>query len=119
MNKILLTLAGLLLSTNLFAATVNNNCTLAWDYDPAQIQYVDEFVVYVNNVEAYAVPASEQVAACSPLGLETGMYTFEVTARNAAGESARSNSVDAIFVTTAPDAPSQLRVKVNVNVVVN
>jgi hypothetical protein len=92
------------------AQTVSSACQLLWDYNPAEVQFVDNFNVYVDNLLVHQVPGTQQFANCSDLGLTAGEHAFHVTASNAAGESANSNVETAIYVESAPGAPTQFRI---------
>jgi hypothetical protein len=98
------------------AATIGPDCRVLWDYDPAELARVDEFVLYLDGAEALALPASRQSATCSEIGVPPGEHSLAVTARNAVGESAPSNTLTFSFVSDAPAAPGSLRIEVHVSV---
>jgi hypothetical protein len=116
MHKYLLALALLAVSMSASALTVGPNCGLAWDYPPEQEVLLDGFKVYVDNVAVADVPAAERGVPCSVLGLTAGERTFEVTAFNAVGESAKSNAVTVQYVDQVPDFPQNLRINFNVSI---
>ena len=93
------------------SATVTTGCALAWDYDPASLPLIDGFRVYVNGVVKATVPSTIEEVTCAALALTgNASYTAQVSAYNAVGESAKSNSLPFVFVSSAPSsAPTNLR----------
>jgi hypothetical protein len=106
-------IAVLALAAPVQSATVTTGCGLAWDYPAASLPLIDGFKVYVNGTLKVTVPADEQTVLCTALGLTgNASYTAQVSAYNAVGESARSNSLPFVFVSSAPSsAPTNLRPK--------
>jgi len=99
--------------TSVQSATVTTGCGLAWDYPAASLPLIDGFRVYVNGVVKATVPVDEQTVLCTALGLTgNASYTAQVSAYNAVGESAKSNTLPFVYVSSAPSsAPTNLRPK--------
>jgi hypothetical protein len=110
--RTLLIVTAALLAPPVQAGTVGPGCAFEWDYPPADLERIDEFVLYVDGVNKLAVPKTQQIATCAAAGLTIGAHVIEATAKNAVGESAKSNAVNIVFVDTAPGAPTNVRIVV-------
>ena len=106
-------LAGLaLLATTVQAQTVGPGCSFAWDYADPMPSDVDGFRLYVGGAVAWE--GAVKTVTCEMAGIDaSGDYSVHVTAYNAAGESAPSNTLGFTFAATAPSSPSNLRIEVN------
>jgi len=107
---LLLAVVAAILAVSVQAATVGPGCALGWDYPPAELERIDSFVLYVDGVERLTVPKAAQTATCAAIGLTFGAHVLEATARNAVGESAKSNPLSIVFVDSAPGAPTNVRI---------
>jgi hypothetical protein len=114
--RILAAALALLLALPAYAETVGPGCTVAWDYPPADLARIDGFRIYVDGTRAATVTKTEQTVSCAALGLSAGERVLEATAYNAVGESARSAPLTVMFVGSAPPAPANIRVQVNISV---
>ncbi len=104
---------SLFISSPLYALPVN--ITLLWDYNDAELAKISGFRVYQavtdNCVDVPAVgwvPVKEVTSKEAVVSVENeGAYWFNVTAFNAFGESAPSNSV--VVCAYVPAAPTGMR----------
>ena len=102
----------LLLPSFVLAQTVGPGCSFAWDYADPMPSDVDGFRLYVGGAVAWE--GAVKTVTCEAAGIDTsGEYSVHVTAYNAAGESAPSNSLGFTFAATAPSSPSNLRIEVD------
>ena len=102
----------LLLPSFVFAQTVGPGCSFAWDYAEPMPADVDGFRLYVGGTVAWE--GAVKTVTCERAGIDaSGDYSVHVTAYNAAGESAPSNTLGFTFAATAPSSPSNLRIEVN------
>jgi len=113
MRRLLGVALAALISAPAWAETVGPGCALQLDYAPSDLERIDSFVVYVDGAEKLTVPKTEQTATCAAIGLTTGAHVLEATAKNAVGESAKSNAVSIVFVDTVPGAPTNVRIMVS------
>jgi len=111
MVKTLLAVMLIAASVSASAQTINSCNSVIWDYSADRLSSIDGFYVYVNGTQAGSVPSSQQTIPCLDIGLnQPGIFSIEVTAYNAVGESAKSVPLSVSVVTTVPTAPSGLTV---------
>ena len=103
----------LLFSATIQAQTIGPGCQVAWDYDPADLERIDGFRLYVDGAAALDVDKAAQTATCAALALQQGQRTIEATAFNSAGESERSDPLSFVFVDSAPGKPGNVRIVVS------
>ena len=107
--KKLFAAAALLAASAVHADTIGPGCAFAWDYNQNDLPLIDGFRVYVNAEPTWE--GMPQTVTCADAGVTaTGVYSVHVTAFNAADESEGSNSLGFTFVSTAPAAPTLLRI---------
>lgn len=105
--KYLIPLFFLLLATPVQAQTVAPGCSIDWDYADPMPENVDGFRLYNDDVKVWE--GVNHPVPCADFFMEDGRNTLKVTAYNAADESLRSNPLTFVYVTSAPDAPTVLR----------
>ena len=105
-TKVSLAVLLALTATYAQSATVTAGCGLAWDYPADSLPLIDGFRLYINGTLKVTVPSNEQTVLCTALGLTgNAQYTAQVTAYNAVGESAKSNSLPFVYVLSVPSSP--------------
>lgn len=101
------------ISSSSNAATIGPGCGFEWDYSADDQVLIDGFRLYLDGNQAGDVEADMRGISCSDIGLTQGVHVAEVSAFNAAGESAKSESLTFVYVESEPGAPQSLRLVVS------
>lgn len=97
----------LLCASSATANTIGPGCKFAWDYPVASESRIDGYRLYLDGQPSSTALASARELACPTM--TDGSHIVALVAYNAAGESAKSNALDLVFVSSKPDAPTVFR----------